>query len=567
MALGTSYAWIVAAIFTAVITYVLIRTLKAYAKPSSQKWLLVIVGTSWWLGACSLIVLLPLDLASAVARSVNGTIKGIDGAGMEHAWAWTYWVTFILAWVVCPVAMEYHAAGDFTPKDKLKTALKSNIKFYIACAVVIVVVVILILLAGVSIVELPSFTIAAVNFYGLVLIVVMLGYGLVKIPRNLWMRGSTESRLNEVFYQAPRKHESLLDARFEMEDAIGQLVSFQAKVASAGPNADREDILRHLDSVMAVIPSQFKLTGSVDSDRKRYARAMSDEQRDDARPPTISTLASAHKRLKWCKNVLARAEYDWNRLLQEADDMQRSVDSGCSEERTSRSRILRISLSIACIFLSSMLLWSECMVPFGSKLSTFGAILRGLANGENIPMLQLFATLWISYMTLCCYVALFKFRLLDGLSLYPDKQSDAYNLLYNASYLCRLQFSLGYNFIAMIISSENTLTAKTTFSRFLGEMDVVPFFGKGVNDWMPVFIAVVACIAYFNALDRMLGFLRLQTNPGAPTEGDIHHSEIIAEGKSLVAKAKRKIGGGAGGSYESSDGASENDPSSYLTRI
>ena len=180
------------------------------------------------------------------------------------------------------------------------------------------------------------------------------------------------------------------------------------------------------------------------------------------------------------------------------------------------------------------------MVPFGSKLSTFGAILRGLANGENIPMLQLFATLWISYMTLCCYVALFKFRLLDGLALYAGKQSDAYNLLYNASYLCRLQFSLGFNFISMIVSSGNSLTVKTTFSRFLGEMDVVPFFGKDANDWLPLIVLAVALIAYFNALDRILGYLRLQTNPGSPTEGDLHHSEIIAEGRSLIAKAQAR---------------------------
>jgi hypothetical protein len=42
-----------------------------------------------------------------------------------------YWLIYILSWLIIPVAQEYEKSGDFTPKEKFKRAVKTNIYIYI----------------------------------------------------------------------------------------------------------------------------------------------------------------------------------------------------------------------------------------------------------------------------------------------------------------------------------------------------------------------------------------------------------------------------------------------------
>lgn len=50
----------------------------------------------------------------------------------------------------------------------------------------------------------------------------------------------------------------------------------------------------------------------------------------------------------------------------------------------------------------------------------------------------------------CRYLALFRVKLLEPISLTPNRLTTAYNLMFNASYLCRLQFVLAFNYLLVI---------------------------------------------------------------------------------------------------------------------
>ena len=73
-----------------------------------------------WLASFSIVVLLPYDIYHSMqgAYDMGGVWKGI------------YYSIQILTWLILPIAQEYEVAGEFTVRDKIKTALVNNLIIY-----------------------------------------------------------------------------------------------------------------------------------------------------------------------------------------------------------------------------------------------------------------------------------------------------------------------------------------------------------------------------------------------------------------------------------------------------
>ena len=100
---------------------------------------------------------------------------------------------------------------------------------------------------------------------------------------------------------------------------------------------------------------------------------------------------------------------------------------------------------------SAMILWSEMTMAIDSLNSPVGLLLNHLSDsGAGIFMVQFFAFLALAYMSVCVYWAMFSINLGWAFTLQSKQQSPATSLLFNATYLCRLQFSLAFNFLLML---------------------------------------------------------------------------------------------------------------------
>jgi len=53
----------------------------------------------------------------------------------DTLYAFNYWVIYLLSWVIIPVAQEFVISTELTRKNKLKTAIKTNLIFYLIFAV------------------------------------------------------------------------------------------------------------------------------------------------------------------------------------------------------------------------------------------------------------------------------------------------------------------------------------------------------------------------------------------------------------------------------------------------
>ena len=60
---------------------------------------------------------------------------------------------------------------------------------------------------------------AAANAWGLLLSTVMLGYGLVEVPRGLWYDANVERCLRYLEFRAPKVKEDMVDAEADLYEA------------------------------------------------------------------------------------------------------------------------------------------------------------------------------------------------------------------------------------------------------------------------------------------------------------------------------------------------------------
>jgi hypothetical protein len=108
-------------------------------------------------------------------------------------WRVVYWTVFFLCWTILPVIQEYEMAGEFTFKSRLKTAVYRHVRIFILLGSLGIVLLIYLLIKNtLEVAHLPAFLMALSNCWGLFLIILLLGYGLVAIPRKLWYEGDCE---------------------------------------------------------------------------------------------------------------------------------------------------------------------------------------------------------------------------------------------------------------------------------------------------------------------------------------------------------------------------------------
>ena len=117
--------------------------------------------------------------------------------------------------------------------------------------------------------------------------------------------------------------------------------------------------------------------------------------------------------------------------------------------------------AMACGVLSVVLIWCEGTIlfngpPFDLNLSPLSYLYRflGGSGGSLSVILALFVPL--AYTALCTYFAMFQMKLCDGMTLYPNKHSDASSLLFNATYACRLGPPICFNFLKLLHEQDPT---------------------------------------------------------------------------------------------------------------
>jgi hypothetical protein len=148
---------------------------------------------------------------------------------LKQFWSAAYIIVLVTCWILVPLLQSYYDNGGFTFKDKLICSLKEEGEFY-GCVILFAgaVIGIMVLRGTFQTDEVPGVIIALSNTWGLSLLILMLGYGVVEVPRVVWMGADRMARLHELYFKLASLHE---DASVE-QDRLQQTHAFVTQLAA-----------------------------------------------------------------------------------------------------------------------------------------------------------------------------------------------------------------------------------------------------------------------------------------------------------------------------------------------
>lgn len=141
-------------------------------------------------------LILPIDIYETAVHEN-------DYEQIRLAWMIIYDINFFVCWLVLPIVQEYEDSGEFTKIGKFKEALRTNAIMILAIIIgAIIFVVYLIIINKFTISQLPSVFATIVNVFGMCLVSIMLGFGLVSFPKENFSKIDYKKRVNKCHKMA-----------------------------------------------------------------------------------------------------------------------------------------------------------------------------------------------------------------------------------------------------------------------------------------------------------------------------------------------------------------------------
>jgi len=483
-----------------------------------------------WFVGFSIVILVPNDIQQYIClegQAMDDVVNSLDPPECAQStllvdpemillvWETLYWTSYILTWAVYPIMQSYTVTGEFTVSDRLVSALKQNLLMYGVCAIVVLVLLLVVMIkfsGSLTFDKLKAIAIAAGNMWGLVLVIIFLGIGLVEIPRFLWRKSNRRVMLSHCYFK-------IAEYRSKIEDARDDLLASYAKLKAAEHGLPPQHEYRQL-----VIKMVAKAIPDI------YAHAQ-------ASGPTIETysgLSALNMEVLSTEHNYRVNKSIYNTHVNDAIDLEDAISSFGSQSRAiqwsrysprthifaslfnaveyyfkmyAEERLLQ-ALSVLGWLLCAAIVWSEMVMIYNPNhdsdkidLSLMSLLVHAIPNSYAKLVVVVALVLYISA---CIYSTLFSLKLFTYFRLIPNKHTDSNSLLFSAAYLCRLQAPLVWNFLMMV-----HLAKGTQFGQVM-KIDVVPLMGSYYL-FFPVIIAPICLFKLFNVWDRALAFVGVST--------------------------------------------------------
>lgn len=480
-------------------------------------------------------------------------------------WRIVYWTTQLLTWIVLPIMQSYSMAGEFTVGGKLKAAFVENAIYYGSFAIIFIIILIYVSIkTKLNLEGLKIICITASNTWGLFLLVVLLGYGLVEIPRTCFNTSQYARTISYLYFKVAKLSAEKCEADEKLEDVLEEIqTSFESLSGAHDP------MKPYLDIIVDKCPPEWKQHLMSRLNQNNYNQGYSGSAYNE------KSLTRMHKSIIKAMQMNHRTHCQWNLLISEAiewEDVAKNeispthiykstlVTRQPSSQLSSlirdtiytpkiewywkclvRGSVYRILGYLLTIF-SLMVVWSEVTFSFQSiPLSIFALVMKIARIHYSYFFIEIFSIISIAYLCICSYYTVFKVRIFNYYYLAPYHQTDEYSLIFCGMLLCRLAPPLCLNFLGLI-HLDSHITHKvnleeTAFTKIMGHLDVVSFIGDSFSIYLPICILLFCLATFFQFGSKILhnfGFEQFILT-------DEMTAELIREGQDLVKREKNKI--------------------------
>ena len=242
----------------------------------------------------------------------------LDPTVLPNLWRIVYWSSQLLTWLVLPVMQSFSQAGEFTFAGKLNSSLWDNAIYYSSYLLIAVILVVYIALQPdlhLTWDRTKAIAAAASNTWGLFVLVLMLGYGLVEVPRTLWLRSQRGYQLTHAYFKLSKLMSEKSDAEETLEDVL-------LAVHMISNEIDQVDARRpQMDTILKKIPLEMMEKVK----RRRVAGEASDFANGDG-----TSLTKLHRQVIRALQAYNRTEAqwsDWTDHLIELEDINKNMVS------------------------------------------------------------------------------------------------------------------------------------------------------------------------------------------------------------------------------------------------
>ncbi|XP_034048190.1 G-protein coupled receptor-associated protein LMBRD2B [Thalassophryne amazonica] len=479
---------------------------------------------------------------------------------MPVFWRVVYWTSQCLTWLLLPFMQSYARSGGFSITGKIKTALIENAIYY--GTYLLIFGSLLIYVAAhpelhLSWYGLQTIGITAANTWGLFLLVLLLGYGLVEIPRSYWNASRHGHLLIKTYFKASKLMTEKADAEENLEDVMEEVRKVSESIKYNHP------LRKNIDTILRKCPVDYQ---------DKMGRNMDDYEDFDEKHstyPSEKSLVKLHKQVIYAVQRHNRTQVQWQILLQQAihlEDVAKNETSSThqfvhsflsSESAGFFRRYLytpvvewywecllkcwfhRLLFVVLTLF-SVAVVWSECTF-FSTQpvLSLFAVFIQLAEKDYNYLYIEMACFITIFYLCTCVYSTVFRIRVFNYYYFASHHQTDAYSLQFSGMLFCRLTPPLCLNFLGLI-HMDSTIShlqkEQTAYTSIMGSMRVLSFIADGFYIYYPMLIVLLCIATYFSLGTRCLNLLGFQQFMG---DSEMT-SDLIDEGKELIRREKRK---------------------------
>lgn len=484
-------------------------------------------------------VLVPLDVWSTLTSNLQYQPP------IGVMWDICYWSTQALTWLVLPFFQVYSDAGDFTVGGKSLTSLKENAILYGSVGAAGVVGIIILVITGYitksSFGSVKATAMAASNTFGLVVGLLLMGYGLVEIPRNIW-RSKPETLLKWFAHKAGRHAEEVMRTTQELEAVVKIIYANQRQMRRYDPMRPYMEIIWDFaEANSPVKPSEIE-------HRNVDMEAMNAE--DLEYNYDKKGMAALRRRLTHAINEYQSARVQYEEVIKSAFELEEIIKAKQNSDYVLREGkinwftkslwwykcvIRQHSRKICALFLAGLsicVVWSEATIaPQKIDLSPFSQILKNAPT--SLMSITILVAIPLAYICACTYYALFRITAFNYNKLRLKATTGA-ALMQNGSLMCRFAAPTCWNYYHMLRMTREFQGVETVFTQKMGAMEPLKIFGQGFNTYLPALLVIHVVLTAFKLWDRLLGMCT--SSRYKFSEDDDVEDEYTEKGRALVRK-------------------------------
>ncbi|CAD8049363.1 unnamed protein product [Paramecium primaurelia] len=490
-----------------------------------------------WILTFSIVLVLPIDILQQrniqqQQNTLENTEKTQLQQGLFLTWRILYWSNFLLSWFILPFFQDYEDSGDFFWRERMKYSIKKNLLIYTVGLILGIIIIILLALNSDSSDYITNSLIGLANFFGLFLVVLLLGFGLVAIPKRYLKESKEEEVLDKCYKDSVYLEEQRTEKGYDIEEICKTLIILEDSYTHS-------EFQVYISKIIALIPPvYFDQIKQQNIYRKK-------ELPSEYQNLNLKQLGSLHKSVKQIVFDLRRINTKFDILLNKVKKLERQYEIDSIENQNLFIKIVikaqyiwvnyfrrYYNKYIGYVFtlLSVILMFGEFQVLMKQKIdiNILSSVILSISDTTftNIILLVL-----LTYMMFCVYYGLFSMKISGLISFNNKHNTDAPSLMFGSVNFGRVSFPLCYNFLQMTAQ----LDKSNQFFNFFKRLDEFSVFDSTFTIILPLMLIIMSLCNFFNIGDRVmqaigLGQFAFQESPQV----------LSSLGKEILLKEKQR---------------------------